>query len=109
MAMCLPWLAHWQGIKPAVVAIILMATVRIGARTLKNPVMWSIAALAFIGIFFFKLPFPLIILSAALIGYVGSQIKPVYFSLSAAHKATQKIVGAAVIDDHTPHTTTRHF
>ncbi len=94
------------GIKPAVVAIILMAVYRIGSRTLKNPVMWSIAAIAFIAIFF-KLPFPLIILIAALIGFFGSKIKPDFFALSAAHKASQKKsqekdLCNAVIDDHTP-------
>lgn len=90
------------GIKPAVVAIILMATCRIGARILKNAAMWGIAALAFIGIFFFKLPFPLIILAAACIGLIGSRCKPDYFALSNAHQSAQKALGAAVIDDHTP-------
>jgi len=90
------------GIKPAVVAIILMAVYRIGSRTLKNSAMWSIAALAFIAIFFLKLPFPLIILIAAFIGFFGSKIKPEHFTLSAAHKTSQKNFGAFIIDDHTP-------
>lgn len=76
-----------EGIKPAVIAIILMATIRIGSRTLKNPLMWAIAIFAFIAIYFLKLPFPFIILAAALIGYLGSKIKPSYFEV--AKKQTQ--------------------
>ena len=90
------------GIKPAVVAIILVALHRIGSRTLKNPLMWTIAACAFIGIFFFKLPFPLIILGAALVGFFGQKIKPEYFALNAGHKAAEKNFGKAIIDDDTP-------
>jgi chromate transporter len=47
------------GIKPAVVAIVLFAAYRIGVRALKNKVLWSIAAFAFLAIFALKLPFPL--------------------------------------------------
>jgi len=96
-----------EGIKPAVVAIILMAVYRIGSHTLNNPAMWSIAAFAFIAIFFLKLPFPLIILIAALIGFFGSKIKPEYFALNSRNKASQKKshekdLCIAIIDDHTP-------
>ncbi len=90
------------GIKPAVVAIIFVALHRIGARTLKNLLMWAIALFAFIGIFFFKLPYPLIILSAALIGFFGQKIKPEYFTLSLNHKAAENSFGKAIIDDDTP-------
>src|SRR3954463_14678481 len=60
--------AVFYGLKPAVTAIVLAAVIRIGRKALKNEVMWSIAVLAFIGIYFFKLPFPLIVLSAGLLG-----------------------------------------
>src|SRR3990172_2632765 len=63
----------FYGLKPAVVAVVVEAVVRIGKRSLKNRVMVLIAALAFVGIFFFQVPFPLIILAAGLIGYVGGQ------------------------------------
>ena len=59
-----PWIAAiFYGLKPAVIAIVAAAVIRIGRKALKNEVMWSIAALAFVAIFFFKAPFPLIILS----------------------------------------------
>ena len=63
----LPWIAAvFYGLKPAVMAIVAFAVIRIGKKALKNAVMWSIAALAFIGIFFFKVPFPAIVFSAGL-------------------------------------------
>lgn len=64
------------GIKPAVVAIVLFAAFRIGSRALKNNVLWSISALAFVAIFALKLPFPAIVLAAGIIGYFGGRISP---------------------------------
>ncbi len=90
------------GIKPAVVAIVLFAAYRIGSRALKNKWLWLISLFAFAAIAAFKLPFPLIILSAALIGYVGSHYSPNTFNGSSAHHANNKNYGKAVIDDHTP-------
>src|SRR5437667_11439379 len=67
-----PWIAAiFYGLKPAVVAIVAAAVIRIGKRALKNEVMWTIAALAFGAIFFLQVPFPLIIISAGAIGLVG--------------------------------------
>src|SRR5205814_4573772 len=63
--------AVFYGLKPAVMAIVAVAVIRIGRKALKNEVMWTVAALAFVAIFFFKVPFPLIILSAGLIGLLG--------------------------------------
>lgn len=90
------------GIKPAVVAIVLFAAYRIGSRTLKNQVLWSIAALAFMAIFAFKLPFPLIVLVAGLIGYFGGRIKSQYFKVGGTHGGADKSFGRALIDDNTP-------
>jgi chromate transporter len=64
--------ALFFGLKAAVLAIVLEAVVRLGRRALKNNVLWGLAAAAFIGIFFFAVPFPVIILGAAAIGLVGS-------------------------------------
>lgn len=67
-----PFIASiFYGLKPAVLAIVLFAGLRIGSRVLKNKVLWSIALLAFIFIFFFEMPFPLIIFTSALIGWLG--------------------------------------
>src|SRR5215207_7616228 len=61
------------GLKAAVLAIVLQAVVRIGKRALKNNVMVALAALSFVAIFFFGVPFPIIVLAAALIGYFGAR------------------------------------
>src|SRR3979411_98006 len=72
----LPWVAAiFYGLKPAVLAIVAAAVIRIGSRALKNEVMWTLAAAAFIAIFFVHVPFPLIIISAALIGFLGGKWK----------------------------------
>ncbi len=90
------------GIKPAVVAIVLFAAYRIGARVLKNQVMWCIAAFAFIAIFIFKVPFPIIVLSAGMIGYFGSHLAPQYFKVGSSYSADHKAYGPALIDDDSP-------
>lgn len=59
------------GIKPAVTAIVVQAAHRIGMRALKNPPLWTLAVLSFVAFFAFNLPFPAIVLAAALIGVVG--------------------------------------
>ena len=92
----------FSGIKPALVAIVLFAAYRIGLRTLKHPLLMLIAALSFIGILFFKLPFPLIILLAAMIGWLASHWLPKAFK-QTEHKATQSNAHlGAIIDDDTP-------
>jgi chromate transporter len=65
--------ALFFGLKAAVLAIVLEAVVRIGRRALKNNVMVALAAAAFVAIFAFDVPFPLIILTAALIGFFGAR------------------------------------
>jgi chromate transporter len=97
------------GIKPAVVAIVLFAAYRIGSRALKNKALWTIAAASFLAITVLKLPFPLIIGLAALIGYLGNRFAPNLFSASNSHKAADKNFGKAVIDDDTPTPGHAHF
>jgi len=90
------------GIKPAVTAIVVHAAYRIGSRALRNGVLWTIAAAAFIAIFALKLPFPLIVIAAGIIGYVGGRVAPSKFAIGGGHGAADKSYGAAIIDDHTP-------
>src|SRR4051812_34536449 len=64
-----PWVAAiFYGLKPAVLAIVAAAVIRIGRKSLKNAFKWAIAAGAFVAIYFFRLPFPLIIVLAGLLG-----------------------------------------
>lgn len=65
--------ALFFGLKAAVLAIVLEAVLRIGRRALKNNVMIGMAAAAFIALAFFRVPFPLVVLAAGLVGYVGGR------------------------------------
>ncbi|HUF90445.1 MAG TPA: chromate efflux transporter [Gemmatimonadota bacterium] len=66
--------ALFYGIKPAVLAIVVHALVRIGRRALASPLLLSVAGLAFLAIFGFDVPFPAIIVAAALIGGLGARL-----------------------------------
>ena len=92
----------FNGIKPAVVAIVVFAAWRIGMRALKNGVLWAMAAVAFIAIFALDVPFPYIVLGAALLGYLGGRLLPEKFRVGGGHGAADKDYGPALIDDDTP-------
>src|SRR6266851_918125 len=77
--------ALFFGLKAAVLAIVLEAVFRIGKRALKNNILVSLAAAAFIGIFFFDIPFPVIVFGAALIGYVGTASGAASFQGGSGH------------------------
>jgi len=92
----------FYGIKPAVVAVVLFAAWRIGSRALTNAVLIGIAALAFVGIFFFGIAFPWIVLAAAIVGAGGGRLMPDKFRGGGGHGGSEKHYGAALIDDDTP-------
>jgi chromate transporter len=71
--------AIFYGLKPAVLAIVAAAVIRIGSKALKNVVMWAIAAAAFVALYFFHVPFPLIVIGAAIVGLIGGKILPRFF------------------------------
>jgi chromate transporter len=71
--------AIFFGLKAAVLAVVVEAVLRLGRRALKNRVMIAIAAAAFVALYFFKVPFPLVILGAALIGIAGRHWRPTSF------------------------------
>ncbi|MGO4332650.1 chromate transporter, partial [Cupriavidus sp. M-11] len=73
------------GIKPAVTAIVMSAAWRIGSRALRNGWLWAIAAASFVAIFALALPFPLIVVAAALIGHVGGRLAPARFAGAGGH------------------------
>ena len=96
----LPWIAAiFYGLKPAVMAIVAFAVVRIGKKALKNSVMWSLALLAFVAIFFFKVPFPAIILSAGVIGLIGGKLWTDKFLVIKGHDSKQESDQKSVLDD----------
>lgn len=87
--------ALFFGLKAAVLAIVLQAVLRVGAKALKNKVMIALAAIAFIAIFFFNTPFPLIVLAAGIIGYSGGRAGISAFTMAARHGPARE-QGAAV-------------
>jgi len=121
----LSWMAAvlW-GIKPAVAALVLQALQRMGSRTLKTPrrapLLWAIAALSFFAVAVLQVPFPAVVLVAALAGALAQRRWPGQFGGVSAHQAVTiapkaspaagEPVGPsgagarepAWIDDHTP-------
>ncbi len=79
--------AVFFGLKAAVLAIVVEAIVRIGRRALKTTLMRVVAALSFVAIFLFEVPFPLVVLGAGLIGLVGVRLAPTAFPEPAKVKA----------------------
>jgi chromate transporter len=81
--------AAFFGLTAAVLAIVVEAVIRIGKRGLKTPIMRILAAAAFVGIFFFAVPFPVIILAAAAIGYAGASLGNPAFVAAGHGSASQ--------------------
>jgi chromate transporter len=73
------------GLKAAVLVIVIEAVLRVGKRALKNNVMRAVAALAFIAIFFYDVPFPFIILVAGLLGWLGGRLGWKAFAAGGGH------------------------
>lgn len=91
------------GIKPAVVAIVLAAAWRLGSRTLKNRWLVAIAVAAFVAIAAVHVPFPLIVITAALLGALGGKFMSDRFHNGTSHAAAHAAsFGQALIDDDTP-------
>jgi len=106
-----PWMtALLWGIKPAVAALVLQAVHRIGSRTLKTPraapLLWAIALVSFVAVALLELPFPAVVLGAALTGAVAQRWLPGQFAGGGSHGAapgsTSVTQPAAWIDDHMP-------
>ena len=97
------WVAGlFYGIKPAVAAIVLQAAYRIGSRVLQNNLLWAMATASFVAIFAMNVPFPIIVLAAASIGFVGGRLSPSSLRMGGGHAATAHSTGTALIDDDTP-------
>ncbi|QEH80713.1 chromate efflux transporter [Sphingomonas sp. C8-2] len=90
--------ALFFGLKAAVLAIVVQAVLRIAGRALKNPVMIAIAATAFVALFLFSAPFPLVVVGAGVIGFVGGRRGVPAFAVGGGHKAAG---GAIVADEDT--------
>lgn len=80
-------------------AIVLEAVLRIGKRALKNRFMIMIATMAFVAIFFYNVPFPLIVLSAAVLGFLGHRFRPDLLLDSKSKSPVQASCEGSVLDN----------
>ena len=102
-----PVAALFFGLKAAVLVVVVQAVIRVGSRALKNSVMKGLAAAAFIGIYAFDIPFPLIILAAAAVGYLGERAGVPAFIVSSGHgpKVANEVPDAdTLLGEETPAT-----
>ena len=100
------WIAGlFYGMKSAVAALVLHAVYRIGSRTLKSPrevpLLWAISIASFLAIAVLNVPFPWVVLVAALTGILGARLSPRQFDGGATHAAAKQAYGPALIDDNT--------
>jgi chromate transporter len=93
--------ALFFGLKAAVLAIVLQAVHRIGKRALKSRIMQGLATAAFIAIFFFDAPFPLVVLTAGVIGYIGGRADHPAFANSGGHVPSSGVAnrGSLISDE----------
>ena len=88
--------AIFYGIKAAVLAVVIEAVLRIGKRALANAAMVALAGVAFVAIFFFAVPFPLIVIGAGLIGLLGGAFAPAAFAAKRGHASKDGAAGPAL-------------
>jgi chromate transporter len=99
--------AIFFGLKAAVLAIVIEALLRIGRRALGNRAMVGIAVLAFVAISGFGVPFPIVVLGAAVLGWVGSRVRPDVFGAppkEAKDGGTQTVIDAMADAGQLAHT-----
>jgi chromate transporter len=95
--------AMFFGLKAAVLAIVLEAVMRVGKRALKNKLMVGLAGLAFIGIFFLGVPFPIIILGAGIIGFFGGHAGLKQFEVGGGHGPSKEaLVEESLLGEELP-------
>jgi chromate transporter len=102
----LPLLASVFGVlKPAVLAIVLMAAWRIGRRTLRTPLLVALSIAGFLAMALLNLPYPLVVITAAVIGLIVARWRPALLLTGSAHSpgSTQGTADRpdALHDDHT--------
>jgi chromate transporter len=94
--------ALFFGLKAAVLAIVIQAVVRLGKRALRNRIMLALAAIAFVAIFFFNLPFPAIIIVAGVIGWIGGGTERPEFAAVAHGGGTNPAAIDGMLGDGLP-------
>jgi chromate transporter len=86
------------GVKAAVLAVVVEALIRISRRALKNRLMLAVAGAAFLAIFAGHVPFPVIVLAAAAVGWAGQRWRPALFAVGGGHAAAKDAPAVGVVD-----------
>ena len=94
--------AVFYGIKPVVIAIVAFAAWRIGSKVLRNWMLAAIAAAAFASLAVLKIPFPLVIMAAGFVGWIGGRVRPALFVSTNSHVRKGGDHAPSLIDDDTP-------
>jgi chromate transporter len=94
--------AVFYGIKPVVIAIVAFAAWRIGSKVLRNWMLAAIAAAAFVSLAVLKIPFPLVIMAAGVVGWIGGRVRPALFASTNSHVRKGVDHAPSLIDDDTP-------
>ncbi len=96
------WVAAiFYGLQSAVIALVAVAVIRVGSKALRNPVLVAIAAAAFGSIFLVHVPFPLIVVSAGILGAVGWRLAPRFFAPSPGEDQEDRSVIGDAFDERT--------
>jgi chromate transporter len=82
--------AIFSGLAPAVIALVAWATIRIGSKSLSNGLMLGIAIIGFVAIFVLHVPFPLIVVAALAVGFVGGAVRPDVFEVGLAQELEEQ-------------------
>jgi len=92
--------ALFFGVKAAVLAVVVEALLRIAKRALRNGFAYALAGASFLALFLFKVPFPLIVLGAAIIGLVVSRAAPGLLATNGLGAGGKKALVDTLIDDN---------
>jgi chromate transporter len=88
----IPWVyALFVGLKPAVIAIVVLALIKISKKSLVSPMYYTVALASFVGLYFFKIPFPIIIATAIIIAFLIRKLFPNLFMVNSRKMQQQKI------------------
>jgi chromate transporter len=94
--------ALFFGLKAAVLAIVLQAMHRVGSRTLKTGAMIALAGVAFVAIFFSRVPFPVIVFAAGVIGFSGARIGSAAFVVGEGHGPAKATPAESLLGEELP-------
>jgi chromate transporter len=96
----LAWVALlFAGLKPAVLAVVVEAVLRIGRRALRTRFLVALAGTAFLAIFVLQVPFPAIVVAAGLVGFAAARLRPGWLPAASAGTAGEGAADAALAND----------